>query len=236
VDTPRRRSKTVSLCALRLLMLLTLLPPLVVAVSAEAAILNLSLTDDRDGGDHNGDGIYDHMAPIDLHAVRAYVAPNTYDLRAAWEFSLAGIPAGSQINSATFTPKLSVASGGPEVSTVTFHGYNGNGAVELADVVSTINPLATLNMFNGTFATNVALAVQDALDAGASHVGIMAKGFQGQIAFQSKESLEVPAPAATLVVNYTVPEPSTAAATLAAAGGIALLRRQRAGASRALHP
>ena len=206
------------LCALLLVLFAT--------AATDAAILNLTLADDRDGGDNTGAGIYNYLAPQDLGSVRAFVGwtgqPWPYDLRAAWEYSLAGIPQGSTINSAVFTPKRAVANGGRGESFVTFHGYRGNGAVELADVVSTNNPLQTWDMFNSTFATDVTAYVQSLVSDGAPYVGIMARGLNGQIAFQSKDSTEVTDPAAKLVVNYTaIPEPAAGMlAIVATASGL----------------
>lgn len=168
---------------------------------------NLTLTDDRDGGDPDGEGVYDYLAPDTYSSVRAYVGwtgqPWPYDLRAAWEYSLAGIPFGATINSAIFTPKRDVANGAPGASFVTFHGYNGNGTVELPDVVSTDNPLVTWDMFSSSFASNITPFIQSLVNSSATHAGIMAQGLNGQIAFTSKENVQVPSPAATLVVDYT---------------------------------
>lgn len=101
---------------------------LLFAAPAAADVINLHYVSIATGVDDGPqDGNFDSVSSLDLGAVNN----NGYtSFRTAFEFSLAGLPPGATINSATLTFPLSNFEG---TRALELHGYAGDGTVQLGD-------------------------------------------------------------------------------------------------------
>lgn len=123
--------------------------------------------------------------------------------RAAFEYDLSGIPAGSQIVAVTWRIQTSSEAGEFDV-----HGYAGDGAIAIDDATVPDNVVGDLS--GGLFAIrNLSLDVawmQALLDAHAPFAGLMVRarpGFPSSLQISTKEISSAQARAAQLTVEYT---------------------------------
>ncbi len=187
---------------------------------AVAATIKLLPASDRYAADINTDGTFDQLFDENTPELRVrdnYEIPGEY--RAALEFDLSTIPHGSTINSAVLSLEHTFLRGG---TIVQFHGYAGNGSVELADMTVS-NFLGEKSALSG-FTIDILPFIQTQLDNNSSFAGVMVKTSNGGAAgFGSKEavnSLFQP----TLTFDVTLPASFTTfedkAAFLAATGAV----------------
>jgi hypothetical protein len=190
------------------------------ANEAVAATIKLLPASDRYAADINTDGTFDQLFDEntpDLFVRDNFGIPGEY--RSALEFDLSTIPRGATINSAVLSLKNFSLRGG---TIVQFHGYAGNGSVELADM-SISNFLGERSALSD-FTIDILPFIQTQLDNNSSFAGVMVKTSNGGVAgFGSKEavnSLFQP----TLTLDVTLPASFTTfedkAAFLAATGAV----------------
>ena len=131
---PTSQMKSWLALAMALGMLLVFVP------SANATLITLNPTDFATGEDSGPqDGVYDAFVPFNTGSVNN----NGFtSLTTAMEFSLAAIPAGATINSATLSTFISNFEG---ARTLQMNGYAGDGSVQLADL-SIESLVATFNI------------------------------------------------------------------------------------------
>ncbi len=156
--------------------------------------------------------------------------------RAALEFSLAGIGAGSNIGSASF----SIQSRGTAIGggVFQFYGYSGDGAITTADATQTFNLIGSTPTLGGQplYTVDVTSFIQSLINSNATYAGILIKlategGFVGNDLVSSEAIYGNIADAPKLVVNFTegqrVPEPASLALLGIALAGIAAARRRK---------
>ncbi len=153
--------------------------------------------------------------------------------RAALEFSLLGIPAGSTITSVTLSLTIGFLSAFPPASEI--HGYAGNGVVELPDLM-VMNLWTNFNPGPSGMTQLIALPtdyLQTLVDASASHAGLSLRNTQQDMStvFSFFSNLNLPnRPTLTVEFEGAIPEPSSL--TLLACGAVVLagsvVRRRRA--------
>lgn len=141
---------------------------LALATPAQADVITLNFVSVATGVDDGPqDGVYDSFTVDNLGSVNN----NGFtSFRTAFEFSLAAIPAGSTVNSATLTLALSNYEG---TRTIQVHGYGGDGTVQLSDfalnglvATASVNPSGTQ-----TFVFDVTGFVADLVMNGATFAG-----------------------------------------------------------------
>lgn len=148
------------------------------------------------------------------------------DRRAVMEFPLGSIPAGATILSATFSGDASTISGSPQIE---FHGYAGDGVLEVADATRPFNLVAEIAAFDslGPFQHEINPAFVQSLLGSSSHLGLFAyastEGPQFGIFSVEFAQMFNPEPP-TLTIEY-IPEPATA--ILLGFGACTVLRRRR---------
>jgi hypothetical protein len=158
--------------------------------------------------------------------------------RSALEFSLAGMPANSQVSSATF----SIASRGTALggASLNFWGYTGDGAITAADGAKTGNLLLSTPILTGTptYTVDASAFIQSLADSSAAYAGFLITvstqgGFHGNDLCSRDSSGYSPCTGhlPTLTIDYApraaVPEPASLALFGAAFVGLAAARRQR---------
>jgi hypothetical protein len=182
--------------------------------SCRAETISLGPIADRSADDANRDGVWDTWQPLNEVLLAYHGTPTSYnDIRAALEFDMASIPAGSTINSAT----LKVRDGGASDSherTLQFNSYVGNGVLEFADfaVNNQIGPLYDPfgpDDHSGYYNVPATSSIQSLIQSSSRYAGFMIRNIsQSQTAFKSSRTSS-PADRPALVIDYTlVPEPS----------------------------
>lgn len=156
-------------------------------------------------------------------AITTTRAASGAEKRGILEFPLSSIPAGADVQSAVLTITIAGFTSPPD-PVIEFHGYAGNGALNVADATVPFNLVGTSPAIASLADYNVTLDPDyiEGLLGSASHLGLLA--FQQQLDKQASfYSDEGPLAPATLYVTY-VPEPG-ALSVLALVS--ALLRRER---------
>jgi hypothetical protein len=200
-----------------------------VARNASATTITLFPDDDRRGIDAFLSGNFVLQADMGTATVTRTMSQEE---RAAMEFALAPIPAGSTILSATLKLFLTVM---PAVvpQTAEVHGYVGDGVVSATDLPTT-NFLTSFNVNALSVSTPIPVAyLQTLLDGGDSFFGLVLRNVtmpSGVFEIWTMDSgFEDRFPRLEVEIDTVVPEP----ASIILLGSALLLGRRRLGACRA---
>lgn len=181
---------------------------------AASTISQLNCLVDGSANDANHDGVWDTWEPASEVLLAYNALPTGYNIRAALEFDLGSIPAGSTINSAVLKVRYEFASGSP-TRTLQFNSYVGDGILRFADfpVNNQIGPIYSAfgpDDHSGYYNVPATSWVQSLIDTHSRYSGFMIENILwNQTAFMStraSNSSDRP----VLLIDYTaVPEPST---------------------------
>jgi hypothetical protein len=179
------------------------------AGTAQAAIIVLTPTSDRDAGDSNGNGILDNLRP---ETNTALIAATSGFSQSPWRFAAEfnGV-SGVQVLSAQFSFRWIVAVGPPSVWDFLVHGYAADGSVSLSDLAGVNNPIAgplSLPIATPNVDVDVTAFVQTQVGSGQS-LGFMVQVVSSNgFSVHSKESSPSLGPRPRLLPRTRRPFPS----------------------------
>jgi hypothetical protein len=214
-----------------------------VSGSADAATISVIATDDANLKDSNGDFMTDSFTANEPNDV--FLRPfgqNEFLFRAALEFSLAGIPSGSTINTVNFL----FSDRGTTVTGFNFNifGYAGDGVINVGDGNNVGNLLTSIPVLPGQPDYDVPLPatfIQGLVDSSMPFAGlVMASSNEGSTDIFGADICSIDFPACddpgtpqgvvpTLRINFTaVDEPGALALFGLGLAGLGFARRRKA--------